>query len=310
MLYKLDSDFCILVMESGESITITDALKYLTMDIKVAPLKPKNENADGNRSEDEDDVEAKPEPDDDPTLPKVSKSVLNFPFANSIPLQSLCQECLEKLQSAYEFKYRCEENRSFLRNYLRECADSKLAEERAAKEAALAALDIDIDNLDALPDKLVLKDLRREKKPRKPRDPARTVVRRRKIPEKNIIIAEDSQVDSAAYVRKIVTTPEQSPDQARSSKRKSKHVIIEDVMVGEKAKKDAKVAKEKKSNTKEDTKENDVEVVPEADPFADLPTKIEKKDQKAVKDADEPEFEDDEDSEEQPEAKRSKRLKK
>jgi hypothetical protein len=68
----------------------------------------------------------------------------------------MCQECLEKLQSAYEFKFRIEENRSFLRNYLKEAELSRLEAERAAKHAALAALDIDIDNLDALPDKLVL----------------------------------------------------------------------------------------------------------------------------------------------------------
>lgn len=207
---------------------------------------------------------------------------------------------MEKLQSAYEFKFRCEENRNFLRNYLRECADSKLAEERAAKEAALAALDIDIDNLDSLPDKLVLKDLRKEKKPRKPRDPAKpAIVRRRKIPEKNVIIAEDSQIETAAYVRKIITTPEQSPDQARGSKRKSKHVVIEDVMVSEK-KKDAKISKDKKSNTKEN----------ESEPAAkELPT--EEKEEEPIKKEDEPIFEDDDDFEEEaPEIKRSKRTKK
>lgn len=220
----------------------------------------------------------------------------------------MCQDCLEKLQSAYEFKFRCEENRNFLRNYLRECADSKLAEERAAKEAALAALDIDIDNLDSLPDKLVLKDLRKEKKPRKPRDPAKPpIVRRRKIPEKNVIIAEDSQVETAAYVRKIITTPEQSPDQARGSKRKSKHVVIEDVMVSEKVKKEAKIAKEKKSNTKENESEPAAKELPtkenEEDPL--------KKEDEPIKKEEEPIFEDDEDFEEEaPEIKRSKRSKK
>lgn len=93
-----------------------------------------------------------------------------------LPLQSLCQECLEKLQSAYEFKFRCDENKNFLRNYLKECADSKLAEERAAKEAALMALDLDIDNLDNLPDKLVLKEVKKEKRQRRPRDPTKVSI--------------------------------------------------------------------------------------------------------------------------------------
>lgn len=65
MLYKLDSDFCILVMESGASVTITDALSYLALDIKLSP-----EPADDDPNDSETD-EAKP--DDDPTLPKVSQ---------------------------------------------------------------------------------------------------------------------------------------------------------------------------------------------------------------------------------------------
>lgn len=213
-----------------------------------------------------------------------------------LALQSLCQECLEKLQSAYEFKFRCEENRSFLRNYLKECADTKLAEERAAKEAALAALDIDIDNLDSLPDKLVLKQIVKQKKPRKPRDPTKPpVIRKRRIPEKNVIIAEDSQVDSAAYVRKMVTTPEQSPDQKRVSKRKSKHVIIEDILVGEKAKKISKENENISNINEKSTNESGNE---------------KEKETKAIRHDDEPIFEDDDDFEEDPEPKRSKRTKK
>lgn len=210
---------------------------------------------------------------------------------------------MEKLQSAYEFKFRCEENRNFLRNYLKECADSKLAEEKAAKDAAFAALDIDIDNIDSLPDKLVLKDLKKEKKPRKPRDPAKPkIVRRRRIPEKNVIIAEDSQVETGAYVRKIITTPEQSPEQKRGSKRKSKHVIIEDILVSERAaKKEAKAAKESTHGVEENDPEPDnVE--------KELP--ITESDAKPVRNDDEPIFEDDENFEEVPEAKRSKRSKK
>lgn len=209
---------------------------------------------------------------------------------------------MEKLQSAYEFKFRCEENRNFLRNYLKECADSKLAEEKAAKDAAFAALDIDIDNIDSLPDKLVLKDLKKEKKPRKPRDPAKPkIVRRRRIPEKNVIIAEDSQVETGAYVRKIITTPEQSPEQKRGSKRKSKHVIIEDILVSERAaKKEAKAAKESTHGVEENDPEPDnVE--------KELP--ITESDAKPVRNDDEPIFEDDENFEEVPEAKRSKRSK-
>lgn len=213
---------------------------------------------------------------------------------------------MEKLQSAYEFKYRCEENRTFLQNYLRECADSKLAEERAVKEEALRALDIDIDNLDNLPDKLVLKQVKKEKKPRKPRDPAKPpIVRRRRIPEKNVIIAEDSQVESAAYVRKMVTTPEQSPEQKRGSKRKSKHVIIEDILVGDKAAKQAQAKKqEKETKAKENKNEtNDEPPVHEKE----LPTK--KPAEKPTRD-DEPIFEDDDDFEEEPTTKRSKKSKK
>ena len=203
----------------------------------------------------------------------------------------MCQECLEKLQSAYEFKFRCEENRSFLRNYLQECADSKLAEERAAKDAALLALNVDIDNLDSLPDKLVLKQVTKDKKPRKPRDPAKPkVVRRRRVAEKNIIIAEDSQVESPAYIRKIITTPEQSPEQKHASKRKSKHVIIEDIFVGEKV---SKKAEESKEN--EETEDGILK---------ELPTK--RKYTKRVRDDDEPIFEDDDEVVEKPVKKRGR----
>lgn len=210
---------------------------------------------------------------------------------------------MEKLQSAYEFKFRCDENRQFLRNYLKECADSRLAEERAVKEAALAALDLDIDNLNDLPDKLVLKTIIKEKKPRKPRDPSKPpIVRRRRIPEKNIIIAEDSQVESPAYVRKMVTTPEQSPDQPRASKRKSKHVIIEDIFVGEKNSKktESKISKEKSSNTKENMK---IEA-------AAVPEVVTSTKESETKD-DEPTFPDDiEFEDDDPAPKRSKRSKK
>lgn len=196
-----------------------------------------------------------------------------------------------------------------MRNYLRECADSKLAEERAVKEAALAALDLDLDNLDKLPDRLVLKDLKKDKKPRKSRDVAKgPLVRRRRIPEKNVLIADGSQVESSAYIRKIVTTPEQSPEQSRASKRKSKHVIIEDIFVGASAtrKSDPMPVKVRNSNTKE----NETSESSGTEKAKDLPTvKKEKKPAQLIAD-DEPVFEDDDDFEEEEEPKRSKRLRK
>lgn len=133
------------------------------------------------------------------------------------------------MQSAYEFKFRCEENKLFLKNYLKEQADAKSAEERAAKEAALIALDLDIDNLDKLPDRLVLK---KTKKERKKRTPSSKPINRKK--KEDVIIAEDSQIDNALYVRKLVTTPEQSPDAGKINKRKSKHVVIADIVVAKK----------------------------------------------------------------------------
>ena len=194
---------------------------------------------------------------------------------------------MEKLQSAYEFKFRCEENKNFLRNYLKECSDSKLAEERAAKNAALNALDLDIDNLDSLPDKLVLKEVTKEKRTRRPRDPSKPPVKRkRRVADKNVIIAEESQVETAAYVRKIITTPEGSPDQkTHSSKRKSKHIIIEDVMVGEKSGK----------KTVEVKSENSTQKAPKAL-------------KNVRRDDDEPVFEDDDDFEQEP-IKKNKRAK-
>lgn len=86
VLYRLDSDFCILVMESGASITIADALDYLAMDIKIAPeaivpaIKEDGDDEDDGESKLE-NPEAKSELGDDPlmveqalddpTLPKV-----------------------------------------------------------------------------------------------------------------------------------------------------------------------------------------------------------------------------------------------
>ena len=70
MLYKLDSDFCILVMESGASITISDAMKYLAMDIRIVADDSDTENP--NESETEDKEDTKPDSSDDPNLPKVS----------------------------------------------------------------------------------------------------------------------------------------------------------------------------------------------------------------------------------------------
>lgn len=75
MLYRLDSDFCILVMESGASVTIADALEYLAMDIRVVTEKPvaeHSEEADTKSEGDDEESETKSDPEDDPNLPKVS----------------------------------------------------------------------------------------------------------------------------------------------------------------------------------------------------------------------------------------------
>lgn len=76
MLYKLDSDFCILVMESGASVTISDAMKYLAMDIKItSDLPEEHEIVDEDKSDDDEPKEpkeSKPDPEDDINLPKVS----------------------------------------------------------------------------------------------------------------------------------------------------------------------------------------------------------------------------------------------
>lgn len=211
-LYRLDSDFSILVLDSGDKVTIGDALAYLNMQLFILPEKQPDQ--DGNVSESEE--EAKTIQSDDPQLPK-----------------SLCKTCLEQLQTAYEFKFRANENKIFLKNYLKEQVEAKIAEENAAREAALLALDLDINNLDKLPDRLVLKDLKKSRKPRKPRDPSKPIVRKKR--DEEFIIADESQVENALYVRKLITTPEQSPDAVgTSNKRKSKHVILQDIVVPKK----------------------------------------------------------------------------
>jgi hypothetical protein len=103
-------------------------------------------------------------------------------------------------------------------------------------------------------------------------------------------------VDSAAYVRKMITTPEQSPDVKGTSKRKSKHVVIEDILVADKTEKKKDISKD---NKKSSTKENDTSA-----------TENESSNVKPTKTDDEPIFEDDDDFQEEPEPKRSKRAKK
>lgn len=80
-------------MESGASITISDAMKYLSLDVKIGPQKPtqpksksikKEATGDESEGEEEPDPEPEPEPEneleeeesaeDDPGLPKVSLS--------------------------------------------------------------------------------------------------------------------------------------------------------------------------------------------------------------------------------------------
>jgi hypothetical protein len=217
---------------------------------------------------------------------------------------------------------RCEENRNYLKDYLIDLENARIAEERAAKEAAFQELDIDLDNLDALPDKLVLKPNmgKKPRKPRAPRDPAKgPIVRRKRINEKDIIIAENSEKDTAAYVRKIITTPEQSLEVRGTSKRKSKHVIIQDIEIASStsraientAKNGVKQEKsESKSviyttndesseqkGTNESTK-TESEAPSESDVSEQPAPKKNKPTIKTVRDDDEPVFEDDSDFEE------------
>ncbi|KAG5682862.1 hypothetical protein PVAND_012183 [Polypedilum vanderplanki] len=286
--YPFDQQMCILEMGSGTKVTVGDALKYIELDVLIPVKKEKDDNSEAEEKEDEEE-EAIEEQTDHPELPK-----------------SLCQECLDKLQSIYEFKYRVLENRDYLKTYLDELAEAKLAEERAARQAIAEELDIDLNNLDSLPDKLVLKQAKeRPKKPRKQRDPSEPK-RKRRMPDKSVIIAEDSQVDTAVYVRKIITTPEASPDQKSSSKRKSKHVIIEDIAVAEKPKpppKYEKVVKKKEPLCDENNpnESNNSEI--DADTLIDqtISTK------KAPPRLDEPIFEDDDDFEPQQRPKRSRK---
>lgn len=61
-------------MESGASVTIADALKYLSMDMKIAPLPSESETTDdAENSDGEEHGEENPKPviDDDLSLPKV-----------------------------------------------------------------------------------------------------------------------------------------------------------------------------------------------------------------------------------------------
>lgn len=61
-------------MESGTTVTIADAFKYLAMDIKVPSLKVEEEKEDDDDDDEED--EPKLEPVDDPSLPKVINKVI------------------------------------------------------------------------------------------------------------------------------------------------------------------------------------------------------------------------------------------
>lgn len=290
--YPLDLEMSILEMGSGTKVTIGDALKYIDLEVIV----PSSETKEFKSEDDETEEESleKSDDSDHPDLPK-----------------SLCQECLDKLQSIYEFKYRVLENREYLRGYVKELAESRLAEETAARQAIAQELDIDLNNLDSLPDKLVpIKDVIRTRKPRKQRDPnePEKPKQKRRLPDKNIIIAEDSQVDTAIYVRKVVITPEKSPDQKHSNKRKSKHVVIEDIAVGEKPKppKYDRHSRKKeplcdennlnKSNSGENENEIEIETVEAV-----------KESPKKVRRDDEPIFEDDEEFEKEKRPKRQRK---
>lgn len=285
----------ILELADGGKITVGDALKYINLDIVVPPLEtPKEED-----SENEDEETPK---DDDPAQ-------LDHP---EVP-KSLCQDCLDKLQSMYEFKYRCEENREYLKNHVKELAEAREAAERAARQAIVAELQFDINNIDALPDKLIPKQDMRQKRARKPKDPNDSGSRKKnaKPADRSVIIAEDSQVDNAIYIRTMITTPEKSPEQkTHSSKRKSKHVVIEDIAVGEKPKPPKYDRTVRKKEPLCDVNNQDESIKSEAEASLTSVTILsEAKPTPAVKNIrdEEPIFEDDE---EETKAKRPKRTRK
>jgi hypothetical protein len=106
-LYDLDFGMTILELAGGGKVTVGDALKYINLDI-IVPEKLETE-------EEEEEIEERVDDEikDHPEIPK-----------------SLCQECLDKLQSMYEFKYRCEENRDYLKNHVKELAEAREAAEK------------------------------------------------------------------------------------------------------------------------------------------------------------------------------------
>lgn len=225
-LYALDFEMTILELADGGKVTVGDALKYINLEILVPMIEPvKTSFGTDDEEDNEYEIQQIKEIKDHPEIPK-----------------SLCQDCLDKLQSMYEFKFRCEENREYLKNHVKELAEEREAAEKAARQAIVAELEFDISNIDALPDKLVLKsDISTKRRPRRKKDPeelaAAQIARKKKANEKNIIIAEESQLDTAIYVRKVITTPEKaSTDQQHSSKRKSKHIVMVDIPVAEKPK--------------------------------------------------------------------------
>jgi Zinc-finger associated domain (zf-AD) len=99
----------ILELAGGGKVTVGDALKYINLEILV-PFK--SEEAE-DEEEEENEERVEDEIKDHPEIPK-----------------SLCQECLDKLQSMYEFKYRCEENRDYLKNHVKELAEARVAAEK------------------------------------------------------------------------------------------------------------------------------------------------------------------------------------
>lgn len=288
----------ILELADGGKITVGDALKYINLDIVVPPLDPPKEYPESEEDEFEADKEDDPAKLDHPEVPK-----------------SLCQDCLDKLQSMYEFKYRCEENREYLKNHVKELADAREAAERAAREAIVAELQFDINNIDSLPDKLIPKADMRQKRTRKPKDPndSGTRKKRTKSSDRSVIIAEDSQTDNAIYIRTLITTPEKNSPEAKthSSKRKSKHVVIQDIAVGEKPKPqkyDRNVRKKEPLCDVNNQNDSVNSIKSEAETSTTLVIEVKQSEpvQKSILD-DEPIFEDDE---EESKAKRPKRTRK
>jgi hypothetical protein len=75
-LFRLDSDFNILILDSGASVTIADALKYLDLNILIPYKKPKDDQSE--LDEEIPEFEEASGEVDDPSLPQVKELTSNF----------------------------------------------------------------------------------------------------------------------------------------------------------------------------------------------------------------------------------------